>query len=189
MLLDLNKIKQKELAAPAKVIVRGTAISVFKGKPHEILSKHLGKIENGKFYQFYCYGRFSMHDVIIYLLKQTGPAHILCGTWSIAQDSIDQLVRLKNKNEILSLGFVLDPRVKVTKAKPLQMIKANFPFVFSPWHAKVTVIYNEYWNISIVSSQNLTKNPKIERGCIFTDKETFEFDKKVLENELYCKRT
>ena len=184
MLLEISKHKEEEKAVQAKVIVRGTAIPVFKGKPHEILSKHLGEIENGKFYQFYSFGRFSMLDVMVYLLKQIGPAHILCGTWSISQESIDQLVRLKNRNEILSLAFVLDPRVKVTKAKPLQMLKANFDFVFSPWHAKVTVMQNEHWSITIVSSQNMTQNPKIERGCIFTDKETYEFDKTVLENEL-----
>jgi len=189
MLLEISNIKARQMAVPAKVIVRGTAVSVLKGKPNDILSKHLGKIENGKFYQFYSYGRFSMHDIIIYLLKQIGPCNILCGTWSIAQESINQLVRLKNRNEILSLCFVLDPRVKVTKAKPLQMIMANFPFVFSPWHAKVTVMENEIWNVSIVSSQNMTKNPKIERGCIFTDKETFEFDKNVLLNELHRKGT
>jgi len=185
MILGINNIGNKDKAVPANVIVRGTAIPVFKGKPHEILSKYLGKIEHGKFYQFYSFGRFSMHDVIVYLLKQIGPAHIIAGTWSISQESIEQLVRMKNRNDILSLAFVLDPRVKVTKAKPLQMIKANFDFVFSPWHAKVTTIENENWNISIVSSQNMTQNPKIERGCIFTDKETFEFDKKVLENELH----
>ena len=48
---------------------------------------------------------------------------------------------------------------------------------------------NESWNISIVSSQNMTKNPKIERGCIFTDKETFNFDKNVLNDELQRIRT
>ncbi|MFZ4413887.1 MAG: hypothetical protein ACOYOV_12455 [Bacteroidales bacterium] len=185
MLLELNNsVKKNEIAVPAKVIVRSTAIPFFKGNPHEILSKHLGKIENDKFYQFYSYGRFSMLDVMVFLLKQIGPAHILCGTWSISQESIDQIVRLKNRGEILSLAFVLDPRVKVTKAKPLQMLKANFDFVFSPWHAKVTVMQNENWNISIVSSQNMTQNPKIERGCIFTDKDTYEFDKNVLQDEL-----
>ncbi|MFZ4413675.1 MAG: hypothetical protein ACOYOV_11365 [Bacteroidales bacterium] len=189
MLLEINSVKTKVLATPAKVIVRGTALSVFTGKPHDILSKHLGIIEQGKFYQFYSYGRFSMHDVIVFLLKQIGPAHIICGTWSISQNSIESLVRLKNKNEILSMAFVLDPRVKVTKAKPLQMLTANFPFVFSSWHAKVTVMENESWNISIVSSQNMTKNPKIERGCIFTDKETFNFDKNVLNDELQRIRT
>lgn len=185
MILELNnKKKQEEIAVPAKVMVCGTAISVYKGKPHEILSKHLGEIKNGQFYQFYSFGRFSMLDVMVFLLKQIGPAHILCGTWSISQESIDQIVQMKNKGEILSLSFVLDPRVKVTKAKPLQMLKANFPYVFSSWHAKVSVMQNENWNISIVSSQNMTQNPKIERGCIFTDLPTYEFDKNVLENEL-----
>lgn len=185
MLLQVNNINIKsKVADPAKVKAGRTALSVFKGKPHDILSKHLGEIENGMFYQFYSFGRFSMHDVITYLLKQTGAAHIIAGTWSISQDSIEQLVRMKNKGEILSMQFVLDPRVKVTKAKPLQMLMANFPFVFSAWHAKVTTIENENWNISIVSSQNMTQNPKIERGCIFTDKETFDFDKQVLTDEL-----
>ena len=128
-----------------------------------------------------------MTDVMLHILKQIGPAHILCGTWSVSMESIDQLVKLYKRGGILSLSFVLDPRVKVTKAKPLQMIKANFPLVFKPWHAKVTTMQNQDWNISIVSSQNMTQNPKIERGCIFTDRETFEFDKKVLEHELNIK--
>ncbi|MFZ4414425.1 MAG: hypothetical protein ACOYOV_15175 [Bacteroidales bacterium] len=186
MLLEVSNIQRKQAVdiAPARIISRGSSLSLFVGQPHDILSKHLGKLVNGQFYQFYSFGRFSMHDIIVYLLKQIGPAHIICGTWSISQESMESLVRLKNRNEILSLRFVLDPRVKVTKAKPLQMLTANFPFVFSSWHAKVTVMENENWKISIVSSQNMTKNPKIERGCIFTDAETFEFDKKVLENEL-----
>ena len=188
MLFEINKIPKPEVLPAMKVIARGTALSLFVGKPHEILSKHLGKIEQEKFYQFYSYGRFSMHDVIVYILKQIGPAHLICGTWSICQDSMEQLVRMKNKNEILSLAFVLDPRVKVTKAKPLQMLQANFDFVFSSWHAKVTTIQNDQWNISIVSSQNMTRNPKIERGCIFTDLETFNFDNNVLRQELHDKR-
>lgn len=188
MLFDLNNIKQNDSLVPAKVIVSRTAASVFKGKSNEILSKHLGVIEQGKFYQFYSFGRFSMHDIIVYLIKQIGPAHILCGTWSISQNSIEQLVRLKNRGNILSMQFVLDPRVKVTKAKPLQMLIANFPFVLTAWHAKVTTLENDKWNISVVSSQNMTQNPKIERGCIFTDKDTFEFDKQVLLNELHRRR-
>ena len=183
-MLDIQNINKKEDTKPVNLLVSDNFDSTYTGKPHDILNKHLGKIENGKFYQFYSSGRFSMTDVMLHILKQIGPAHILCGTWSVSMESIDQLVKLYKRGGILSLSFVLDPRVKVTKAKPLQMIKANFPLVFKPWHAKVTTMQNNDWNISIVSSQNMTQNPKIERGCIFTDNATFEFDKKVLEHEL-----
>ncbi len=183
MLLN-TKTKKTAATESTKIIVCDEVPSVFVGKPNDILNKHLGEIENGKFYQFYSSGRFSMTDVMLHILRQTGPAHVLCGTWSISQESIDQLLKLYIRGGILSMSFVLDPRIKITKAKPLQMLKANFKYVFKPWHAKVTTIENKDWTISIVSSQNMTQNPKIERGCIFTDQATFNFDKNVLLNEL-----
>ena len=187
MLLEVNKIKSKEATDSNKFITLDSVASIFVGKPNEILNKHLGKIENGKFYQFYSSGRFCMTEMIFHLLNQTGPVHLLCGTFSVSMESVDSLVKAHLKGAILSLSFVIDPRMKINKAKPLQMIKANFPVVFSPWHAKVTTMENEDWNISIVSSQNMTQNPKIERGCIFTDKETFNFDKNMLLHELQRK--
>ncbi|MBK6285787.1 MAG: hypothetical protein IPF54_26730 [Draconibacterium sp.] len=50
-------------------------------------------------------------------------------------------------------------------------------------HAKSHLVWNDNWRISVVTSQNATDNPKMERGTIFTDIETFNFDKNALENE------
>jgi hypothetical protein len=46
----------------------------------------------------------------------------------------------------------------------------------------VALVWNETWNLSIVTSQNATDNPKLERGVIFTDPAVFNFDKTVLED-------
>ena len=51
-------------------------------------------------------------------------------------------------------------------------------------HAKVTVIQNETWGISIVSSANYTRNPRIEAGVICNSKEIAEFHKNWIVNEL-----
>ena len=50
-------------------------------------------------------------------------------------------------------------------------------------HAKVALVYNEDWHITLIGSQNATRNPKLERGIIHTDVNIFNFDKKILEHE------
>jgi hypothetical protein len=62
------------------------------------------------------------------------------------------------------------------------MLKEGFTYRCISLHAKVALIYNDDWKISIVTSQNATDNPKLERGVIFTDDQVFNFDKQQLEN-------
>ena len=67
--------------------------------------------------------------------------------------------------------------------KPFQMIAGSFDYRCISVHAKVALLWNDAWKISIVTSQNATDNPKLERGTIFTDPHVFNFDLKVLTNE------
>ncbi len=67
--------------------------------------------------------------------------------------------------------------------KPFQMLTKSFDYKCISVHAKVALIWNDKWNITIVTSQNATDNPKMERGIIFTDKEIFDFDYKILTDE------
>jgi hypothetical protein len=191
MLVKTDDIKKKQpfqLQSKEVVSLETEQKECFIGKPFEILKKHIGKISLDKNIHFVTYGRWSMHDLIFYCLKQTGPAHLLIATWSISEISIRNLVKKFTDKEILSVKFLLDPRVKVRNPKPLQMLKANFQYTFKPCHAKVTTIENEYWNISIIASANLTNNPRIERGIICPGKDVFEFDKKWI-NEAIKQRT
>jgi hypothetical protein len=50
-------------------------------------------------------------------------------------------------------------------------------------HAKVALLYNEDWKITVVGSQNATHNPKLERGIIHTGRDIFDFDFKMLNDE------
>ena len=132
---------------------------------------------------FWSYGRWSMHDLMIYILKQTGPADVLVTTWSISEAAVREMLLKHKEGLIKSIKFLIDPRIKVRNPKPLQLLAANFPYKFIACHAKVTTIENENWNISIVSSANMTNNPRFERGVIFPFKEIFEFDKQTILNE------
>lgn len=179
MLIKPSNIESKQLPddhSGVASLLEADTKREFQGKVFDALKKHIGIIPNDKALHFVTFGRWSMHDLIFYVLKQTGPAHVKIASWSVAEKAVRTFVSKVESGEILSCEWLLDPRVKVRNPKPLQMIQANFVHRFAACHAKVTTIENENWNISIVASANLTNNPRIERGVIFPFKDVFEFD-------------
>jgi hypothetical protein len=165
---------------PASVMVTDAGDHVFTGTPLEILKKHIGQIDFCKTTHFVTSGRWSMNDLMIYVLQQTGPADVMVATWSIAETAMRQILNNYQQGLIKSISFLLDPRVKVRNPKPLQLLSANFPYRLFRCHAKVTLIRSAEHHISIVSSANMTQNPRIERGVIFPYKEIYDFDYKWL---------
>jgi len=86
------------------------------------------------------------------------------------------------KKQILSFRVLLDNRVRSISPKPFQMISTMFDYRCTSVHAKTALIYNDRWQVAIVTSQNATDNPKMERGIIFTDPQIFHFDLQNLTN-------
>ena len=146
------------------------------------LTRSIGLIIPGRQKHYYSDGNFNLLRLIFHILKQTGPAHIMMSTYSISQDSLEKVRNRLNQGEIFSIRFLIDNRVKVMSPLPFQMLKEGFSYRCISLHAKVALIYNDDWKISIVTSQNATDNPKLERGVIFTDDQIFNFDKQILEN-------
>ena len=147
------------------------------------LIKSIDQLQNGKTTHYYSYGNFNLVRLIAHLLKQTGSANIFMTSYSFSQTSIEQLLNYCQKGLITSFRVIVDNRVKTMSPIPFQMLSTAFDYRCTSIHAKVALIWNDTWNITIVTSQNATDNPKMERGTIFTDIETFNFDKNALENE------
>ena len=165
------------------VIVTGQGNSDFADDKTKTLIKSIGQLQQGKTTHYYSYGNFNLVRLLIHLLKQTGPANLFMTSYSFSQTSIEQLLNHRQKGNILSFRVIVDNRVKTMSPIPFQMLSTAFDYRCSSIHAKVALIWNENWNITVVTSQNATDNPKLERGTIFTDMETFNFDKNALENE------
>ena len=146
------------------------------------LTRVIGDILPGRTKHYYSDGNFNIMKLIFHLIKQIGPSHILLSTYSISQTTLEQIQSRIDKREILSIRFIIDNRVKVMSPKPFQLLEESFPYSCISLHAKVALIWNQDWNLTIVTSQNATDNPKLERGVIFTDKTIFDYDKSVLEN-------
>lgn len=56
-------------------------------------TSQLGTINQGIDKHFYSNGAFNLVQLMLYVLKQTGPAHVFLSTYSIAEDSISTLRR------------------------------------------------------------------------------------------------
>ncbi len=145
----------------------------------------LGELKAGINKHFYSNGAFNLIQLVTYLLDKTGPAHLFLSTYSISTDSINTLVRHRQQGKILSAAFLIDNRVRTISPKPFDYLVTSFPDSYRccALHAKVALVWNNAWQISVVGSQNATHNPKLERGIIHTDKTVFNFDYEMLTYE------
>lgn len=148
-------------------------------------TSQLGTIEQGIDKHFYSNGAFNLVQLMLYVLKQTGPAHVFLSTYSIAEDSISTLRRYVDDGTILSIHFLIDNRVRSISPKPFAHLIASFPDAYrcTSLHAKVALISNDDWHISIVGSQNATHNPKLERGIIHTSEDIWRFDNNIMYDQ------
>lgn len=146
------------------------------------LTSSIGTIIQGETVHYYSFGNYNLVRLLVYLLKQTGPAHIFMTSYSFSQKSIEQLQKRIERGEILSFRIIIDNRVKSMSPKPFQMLSTCFDYRCFSIHAKIALIWNDRWNITVITSQNATDNPKMERGVIYTDSKLFEFDLKTLED-------
>lgn len=144
----------------------------------------LGDISKGITKHFYSTGAFNLIQLVVYLLAKTGPADIFLSTYSISTESLSVLKRLKDKGKITSIKFLIDNRVKSISPIQYDLLCNSFPGLYRSCalHAKMALLYNEEWSISVVGSQNATHNPKMERGIIHTDPRVWMFDYKMLSD-------
>lgn len=151
----------------------------------------LGLITPGRDKHFYSKGAFNLIQLVLYLLKQTGPAHLFISSYSIAEESLATLRRKLDEGEILSIRFLVDNRVRSISPKPFDYLVTSFPDAYRccALHAKVALIYNDHYHLTVVGSQNATHNPKLERGIIHTSTDIFQFDLNMLSHEFECATT
>lgn len=155
----------------------------FVGEPWEILSKHIGQVEKGGLYNFWTFGRYCMTDIINHLLRITGPADVTATTWSLNAASVQTMLNRRKDGLLTSFRMWIDPRVRRAAPEPLAMLRHNFETVIAPVHAKIALIGNDEWKISVSGSVNFTSNPQPERGIIQCIEAVYDRDKTIIDAE------
>ena len=148
------------------------AVNYFRNaKNRKELTKAVGTLQEGKSTYTFSSGKWSSHELLAYVLIQTGPADVWITTWSCTEEPLRMLVKMKQNGMINNIRCLFGDRVPVMSPNAWQLAKYNFTDIkLSHCHAKVQVIRNEQWGVVIMGSANFTINPRWEAGVVCCDK-------------------
>jgi hypothetical protein len=176
-------------AAPGKsksCAINSSGMNLLKiGKANQKIQSVIGHLNQFQSKHYVSMGDWSTHDLLFYLLEQTGPARVYFTTWAISEYAIRQLHNMIEDGLILELKGIFDYRNGTRKPAELQFLqKITTDIKAAKCHAKVTVIINDTWGVCVVGSANYTRNPRIEANVLCSVREVAEFHKDWILNEL-----
>jgi hypothetical protein len=155
------------------------------GKANQKIQSVIGQLSQDQSKHYVSMGDWSTHDLLFYLLEQTGPARVYFTTWAISEYAIRQLHLMIEDGLILELKGIFDYRNGTRKPAELQFLqKITTDIKAAKCHAKVTVIINDTWGVCVVGSSNYTRNPRIEANVLCSVREVAEFHRDWILNEL-----
>ncbi len=150
-----------------------------------VLPDLFNELEPGTSIHVPSFANWSLHDMVAHILNIIGPAHVYLTTWAISEEPVRMLVQLMEEKTILSLKCIFNHRVKVECPKAYQLAQFNIATIkLSRIHAKVALFENEKFKITVVSSANLTRNPRIEVYVISCDDRLTDFYKEWIQKEI-----
>ncbi len=123
-------------------------------------------------------GCFSLIDLIHSILKKTGPAHVICTTWSAGIKDVHQVEWMRDSELMKSFKLITDHSYVTRQNKYSVTIEELFGkenIRTSEVHAKFCLIYNNDWKVVIRTSMNLNANKTCESFEIDEDQDVFDF--------------
>ncbi len=144
----------------------------------------IGKLEHGC--ELFCFtkGQLLLINILACILDQTGPCDLDIITWAIGNETIDKLSALKNAGKIKRLRLIIDYSVYSMHPEYCTKIRQVFgdeSIRVTKNHAKVLILRNDEWNLSVRSSMNLNVNRRLEYFEISDDKELANFFQEFFE--------
>jgi hypothetical protein len=149
------------------------------------LAAVLPVVQMGRHYHVVSAGLWAMHELLFHLLRMSGPARVTLATWSMNETAVRQLVGGLDEGLITELHALLDVRVRVRTPEVLAFLRCQAARVrVTANHAKVLVIENEHWQVAVVSSANMTNNPRYEATVIDCHADAARLHRSWIETEL-----
>jgi hypothetical protein len=181
MLFQINNTIQKHTSTDQNI-----SIDINKYMSEAVFSdmaSAIGTIQDGYSYHYDSVHKWSAHELLAYILKQTGPGEVYIATWAIKQYPASIIAQLKEEHHITHLTMMLDYRIANTSDDAYSIILGCADkIIHARSHAKLTVIQNKNWGVSIVGSANYTQNTRNEVGVITCSQEIAEYRKNWIKN-------
>ena len=122
-------------------------------------------------------GNFSLHNIIEELILKLGICNdCFISAWAIKEAGARSLASLKSKGKIIRLHGVFDHRIKTLEVSALQLVEKYFDQIeYTNCHAKVVLLNFKDYYVTVLTSANLSRNPRIEAGLISFSQHTYSF--------------
>lgn len=117
-------------------------------------------------------GSFSLHEVIAFLAHRLGPCEAWLTTYGVSADPLQQVFTLCRQGHIVRFHLLTDPRVKTEAPEAYQLMLAapdTCKVRFQKNHSKLLVMRGEHARTWVMTSANLTNNPRLEAYMFSTD--------------------
>jgi hypothetical protein len=166
--IDFDRYKKEEPQSASGGVISEALSSVMCDSRQ--LASVIDKVKEKHTVYWVSEGEWSMHQLLMALLELTGQADVMISSYALGETPARVLSILKDEGVIRKLSIVLDDRVDVRTPGSLQLIKSiadEFNLVRT--HAKVTLIYTEDWQVTVIGSANYTENKRYECGVITSD--------------------
>ena len=179
---DIDKVikDQDKLNACALVdkSLEDIQMSFIRSKTNDFMLNIFGQIKPKQTIEFCTAGEFSMHQLLQYILTFTGPANVYLSTWTLKEEPARVLHFLKKTGKIKELNCVFDYRIRTLDEKHFDFLHTIIDkYTLTKCHAKVLAIEGWYFNVAVISSANMSNNPRIEAGYISCNDKSVEFHK------------
>lgn len=143
----------------------------------------IGDIEPNSTIHFITAGSWSMHDLLAYVLRYTGPADVRCFTFAWGPDATRTAINLRNAGTIRHLWIALHSVMKKWTVSAMQIMEKYCEKIsLIPLHAKGFIVENENWRVSVIGSANFSNNQCIEGGVITTDRNVYDMHRRWLDS-------
>lgn len=132
---------------------------------------------------FFSDGKWSLFHLLSHCLAYyTGPAKVRISSFSISENALRSFLNDKESGLIKSMSLLFDVSIPHRKIDLMLFAREVFSEIrLCPNHSKIILIDGDR-KACIISSQNLTPNPRLEAGVIFTTDEHYNFYSNLFDN-------
>jgi len=133
------------------------------GSAGDVLNSLIQKIEKDTALHLPSFGNWSFNHMIAHCLKVTGSAKVYLTSWTISEQPVKEILQLLDNGTITELSCLFDSRVPKQCPNAYQIAQHRFADLkLCHIHAKIAVIINDDYQVTINSSANLSRNDAIE---------------------------
>jgi len=186
----LSRVEKVKQEAVLSEVTSSEKHEFFISAGYKLFASALTKISQETHYTFVSFGQWSLKHVIFHIVKLIGKCDIYSTTYGLGPSSARGIVTALGKGMISSFNFLYDNKIRTYKIEAHDICVSNFPVSLASIHAKVTVLINDKYAITVTGSANWSdSNDKIEITEINTNRGLASFHKKWITQAMQSKNT